>query len=114
MSKVYIDEAYREIIKEVSEWMVDEYTNYPEVQDDCIHSAEMLNHGRLIRDLVDDKDVVLTLIDDSLYYLNYAINDLICNSDKREKLINVNLDNLKKIGLDLEKLIQEVKRNEKN
>ncbi len=28
MIKVKIDEAYREIIKEVSEWMVDEYTYY--------------------------------------------------------------------------------------
>lgn len=110
MIKVKIDEAYREIIKEVSEWMVDEYTYYPEVQVDCIHSAEMLNHGKLIRDLLDkNKFKTISLFDDSLYFLNYAVNDLICNSDKQEKLKNITTDDLKALTLHLNELIQEVK-----
>lgn len=110
MISVIIDEAYSEMIKEVSEWMVDEYAGYAGVKDNCIHSAEMLNHGKLIRDLLDkSKFKTISLFDDSLYFLNYAVNDLICNSDKREKLKNINPDDLKSLNLYLENLIQEVK-----
>ena len=107
VSSVVIDKTYIEAIKAVTEWMVDEYADYPEVTNGCIHSAEMLIHAKQIKVLLNDMKDNRSISCDHLYYLNYAVNDLICNSYKCEKLENISADNLKALKIYLEKLMRE-------